>query len=930
VSRERRRTSLPLSVAWFGAGLVAVAIAAGVLADRAWSGPRPNGPLAVAALAALMVLAGTFVIEFRSGDDVSALDLFDVVLAPLLLAVSPLVAIAIVGASKTVSQSIHRVEPPKAAFNVAQWMAATALGAWVLAALRADRALAGQTLAALVLGLLVAAVANHVAVTVVIRLAQRRSLRDVARDFAPVVFLGWVVAGTINISVGVIMAVSWTAVPAVSVLFLVPLLGLHRASRAQADARVQHDFLDGLHRATRTLAAMAAPRTAIPRFLDDVRECLGCYAVELTLIEGDSTTWWYSVAGEPARSSAGNPSPLTSALLDLRRSVRITATTPDATLTPLLREAGWSSAVAVPVGRPGAPTGLLCTYDRRGYGLFEGDHVVVLEAMASELDSALRRGHLFDEVKSEKAKLADIIDSTSDGIATIDRDGRVASWNAGFAELSGFGDDEMRAAGIDALGGVDRFGVPVQLSTWSTGQRLPAEFAIQRMDGQTRWLSCSYSPSPTGDRLVVVARDVTEAWELAAAEAALRSAEARAQRARREVEGLDAEVARLSEREEAQRNVVHELQKAVFPAAPTVADTELGVYYVCADDTAPTGGDLYDWVTMPNGDLHLAVVDIVGHGVAATKRALAVTHALRLLALQDIGLEHMIARADSLLGVSNPDLQATVIVARYRPTSGELIVAGGGHPPAVHISSSRKTELVAAPGIPIGWPGAGTHAVARTVLAPGDSLVLYTDGLIEAGRDILAGLNMLEELASEEAHRPAPDLARVLVERTLASGERRDDALALVLRRSAGGETDPAARFVHRLTPNRAEVPIARRRFATWLASRFEESVDVDELTLVVSELCANAIVAARTSVVLRVWSVGISLVIEVEDDGDAVLEPSVDGVLDDSTIERGRGLLIAKRLADEFTIQSDEYHTLVHFERRIAAPVPAPTTPLR
>src|SRR5947209_11882340 len=54
LSRERRRTSLPLSVAWFGAGLVAVAIAAGVLANGAWSGPRPNGPLAVGALAALM------------------------------------------------------------------------------------------------------------------------------------------------------------------------------------------------------------------------------------------------------------------------------------------------------------------------------------------------------------------------------------------------------------------------------------------------------------------------------------------------------------------------------------------------------------------------------------------------------------------------------------------------------------------------------------------------------------------------------------------------------------------------------------------------------------------------------------------------------------------------------------------------------------
>ena len=51
---------------------------------------------------------------------------------------------------------------------------------------------------------------------------------------------------------------------------------------------------------------------------------------------------------------------------------------------------------------------------------------------------------------------------------------------------------------------------------------------------------------------------------------------------------------------------------------------------------------------------------------------------------------------------------------------------------------------------------------------------------------------------------------------------------------------------------------------------------------------------------------------------------------MDDGSAERGRGLLIAERLADEFNIVSDEHHTLVHFERRIATPAPAPATPLR
>ena len=66
-----------------------------------------------------------------------------------------------------------------------------------------------------------------------------------------------------------------------------------------------------------------------------------------------------------------------------------------------------------------------------------------------------------------------------------------------------------------------------------------------------------------------------------------------------------------------------------------------------------------------------------------------------------------------------------------------------------------------------------------------ETLVLYTDGLVEATKDILEGLDALAEAAAEAAGYPAGPLARALVERSLAGAMRNDDSLALVLRRRA-------------------------------------------------------------------------------------------------------------------------------------------------
>src|SRR5207237_4884149 len=107
------------------------------------------------------------------------------------------------------------------------------------------------------------------------------------------------------------------------------------------------------------------------------------------------------------------------------------------------------------------------------------------------------------------------------------------------------------------------------------------------------------------------------------------------------------------------------------------------------------------------------------------------------------------------------------------PDDGSVELAGAGHPPALVVSPEGKSRFITAPGIPIGWPGAGSSEVVSLALERSETLVLYTDGLVEATKDILDGLDALAEAAAEAAGYPAGPLARALVDRPLAGAKGR-------------------------------------------------------------------------------------------------------------------------------------------------------------
>ncbi len=282
--------------------------------------------------------------------------------------------------------------------------------------------------------------------------------------------------------------------------------------------------------------------------------------------------------------------------------------------------------------------------------------------------------------------------------------------------------------------------------------------------------------------------------ELLAALVALREREAELVQLNAELDstnrGVVALYAELEQRagevRTAQRAVFEELERALRPPAPDLPGLDLEIRYLPAQANSPTGGDLYDWFVLPDGTLHITVVDVQGHGVTSTRDALLVTHAIRTLALEGHGLGKLLSRTDTLLQNSGAGVAATVLVARIDPTTGSVHLAGAGHPPALRIprGATERLDYIEAPGRPLGYEDAGSGSVTSVMLQPGDCILLYTDGLIEIRRDVVEGLATLAEAAAAARALPLRQLLDDVLAACSQGDPLGDDTLLLAARRT--------------------------------------------------------------------------------------------------------------------------------------------------
>jgi serine phosphatase RsbU (regulator of sigma subunit) len=241
----------------------------------------------------------------------------------------------------------------------------------------------------------------------------------------------------------------------------------------------------------------------------------------------------------------------------------------------------------------------------------------------------------------------------------------------------------------------------------------------------------------------------------------------------------------LERREDTMRRVAERLQDALLPKLPDVPQTMLAVRYRAAAREARVGGDFYDVFTLPDGRVLIVVGDVVGKGVEAAGRTSRITQTLRALALQGVALEDMLWAADSQVMWQDPEIMATVWCGLYEPATGEVEFASLGHPPALLLRSEQDAIRLELEGLPLGMRDlAPTPPETRNrKLEARDLLVLYTDGVVEASGDLLAGMDALLAAVASRRDEPLAVIVDEALDDLLTGAGHRDDAVLLLLRR---------------------------------------------------------------------------------------------------------------------------------------------------
>ena len=188
--------------------------------------------------------------------------------------------------------------------------------------------------------------------------------------------------------------------------------------------------------------------------------------------------------------------------------------------------------------------------------------------------------------------------------------------------------------------------------------------------------------------------------------------------------------ARERERLGHELRVARLIQQTLLPKElPSLPGWQLAAHYRPA---RAVGGDFYDFVYFPDGKLGIVIGDVTDKGVPAALVMATTRSILRSAAQDNVSPGAVLRRANDLLC---PDIPASMFVTCFYavldPTTGRLRFANAGHDLPYQRHDDKVTELHAA-GMPLGLMPDMRYAEGETMLAPGDSILLYSDGLVEA------------------------------------------------------------------------------------------------------------------------------------------------------------------------------------------------------
>ena len=232
-----------------------------------------------------------------------------------------------------------------------------------------------------------------------------------------------------------------------------------------------------------------------------------------------------------------------------------------------------------------------------------------------------------------------------------------------------------------------------------------------------------------------------------------------------------------------QRHVAEVLQHSMLPELPEVEGVDLHGRYLPAQDGASVGGDWYDAFAQPDDTLMLAVGDVSGHDIEAAATMGQVRNLVRGDAYgRDDAPGPLLAQLDRALHGLHVPAAATAVLARLRRRDDGYAVAfaNAGHPPPVLLRPDGEVEIWwESPEPLLGLLPRQLRTTHQRRAAPGSTLLLYTDGLVEHPAHLIdEGIDRIRSVLRGNAALPPDELCDRLIE---AAPRRADDIALLVV-----------------------------------------------------------------------------------------------------------------------------------------------------
>ena len=236
-----------------------------------------------------------------------------------------------------------------------------------------------------------------------------------------------------------------------------------------------------------------------------------------------------------------------------------------------------------------------------------------------------------------------------------------------------------------------------------------------------------------------------------------------------------------------QKEFAETMQQSMLPRErPVIAQLEIGHVYQPASELE-VGGDVYDFLELPDGRLAVVLGDVTGHGVEATADMAMAKFVFRSLARvhPDPGAFLAVAN-DVVVGEVQLGKFITMVYVTV-DRHGRVVCASAGHPAPRLVLPNGGVRALRASGLALGIDAPQSYEAVDASIPPGAAVVLFTDGVVESRRDgELFGSERLDAVLARSAGLSAQAIADAVVDasRTFAGGHLADDCAVVVISRT--------------------------------------------------------------------------------------------------------------------------------------------------